>query len=110
MKTSHRWTVRSLTGKLVLGFVMFLMIGSINVVPALSKDHHRNMENYDQVRYERDRQRQDRDRYRYERERRVHERERYERRRRGYDSPPVIFVPPPPPGIRIFFPPIFIHP
>jgi hypothetical protein len=109
MKTSRRWTVGSLAGKLVMGFVMVLMIGSINVAPALSKDHHRNMENYDQKRYERDRDRQERVRYERER-RRGYEHERYERRRRGYDPPPVIFVPPPPPGIRIFFPPIFINP
>jgi hypothetical protein len=31
-------------------------------------------------------------------------------RERVYVPPRVIYAPPPPPGITIFFPPIFIHP
>jgi hypothetical protein len=108
MKTSSRWNFSSIMGRFIAGFVLALMICSINVAPALSKDHDRRMENNDQDRYERDRHRKDR--VRYERQRRGYERPIYERRRRGYEPPPVIYVPPPAPGIRIFFPPIIIHP
>jgi hypothetical protein len=112
MKTAKKWGFGSIMGKLVIGFVLALMIGGINVVPAFSEEYTGN----DNVRYERRERgqtRYERDRHRnarYEQERRMHQRERYERRRRNYEPPPVIFVPPPPPGIRIFFPPIIIHP
>lgn len=118
MKTSRKWDFRSIVGKLVMGFILALMIGSINVVPALSDDGYGRRENNDNDRYEQkgrgdgryERDRHRNDRVRYERQRRGYERPIYERRRRGYEPPPVIYVPPPAPGIRIFFPPIEIHP
>ena len=105
MKTSSRWDFRSIVCKFTVGLVLTLIIGSINVVPAFSEDSRRRMENNDHDRYERS---NDRDRYQHER--RSNDRERYDHRRHGYNSPPVIYVPPPPPGIRIFFPPIYINP
>jgi hypothetical protein len=47
---------------------------------------------------------------RYEHRGRGYDRDRYVRGRSVYVSPPVIYAPPPPPGIDIFFPPIIIHP
>jgi len=43
MKTSNTWSFRSIVGKMMMGLVLAAMIGSINVVPALGKDDHKNM-------------------------------------------------------------------
>jgi len=113
MKTSSTWKFRSIFGKIILGIILTAMVGSIDVMPALSKDDYRRTGKHDNGRYE-NRGRGDHDRY-------VHGRRVYRRpdnRRRVYVSPPVIyaplpppviFVPPPPPGISIFFPPFFFH-
>lgn len=108
MKTPSRWDFRPIVSKLIGGMVLALMIGGINVVPAFSEGNQRRMEYNDHDRYERDRYRSDRNRY--EHERRWDARNRYEHRRHGYEPPPVIYAPPSPPGIRIFFPPIYIRP
>ena len=106
MKTPKRWDFRSIMSKLIGGMVLALMmIGGINVVPAFSEDNQRRLE-YNN-RHERNSYRSDR--YRNEHERRD-DRYRYEHRRHGYRPPPVIYAPPSPPGIRLFFPPIYIHP
>ena len=101
MKTSSTWSFRSIVGKIMMGFVLVAMIGSIDVAPALGKDNRGKQAN----RYE---NRRDRGHYVYERGRRVYRP--YGYRERVYVSPPVIYAPPRPPGFSIFFPPIFIHP
>jgi hypothetical protein len=95
----HKIFSNLLMGKIILGFIIVLMIGSIDVAPAIGKDKHTG-----------------------------HDNGRYEHRGRGYDHnyrpygyyghrervyyppPPVVWAPPPPPGIGIFFPPVFIRP
>ena len=84
----------------MMGLVLAAMIGSIDVAPALGKDGHE--------RYEKRGRGHDRGRYVYVQGRRVYRP--YGYRERVYVSPPVIYAPPPPPGISIFFPPIFIRP
>ena len=103
MKALSIWKFRSVAGKIIMGLIFAALVGSINVVPALGDDHGRN------GRY---------DNRRYEHRGRGHDRDRYERDRRdyrpygygyGYAPPPVIYAPPPQPGISIFFPPIVIR-
>jgi hypothetical protein len=96
MKTSDKWNFRSMAGKTMMGLVLVTLIGSIDVVPAVGKDNHKRMEKHDNGRYEH--------------RGRGYERPRYVPSRRPYVPPRVIYAPPPPPGISIFFPPIFIHP
>ena len=94
MKTSSTWNFRSIVGKIMLGMVLVTMIGSIDVTPAIAKDKYKSVEKYDNGRH------------------RGHSysRVRYTQVRRVYVPPPVVYVEPPPPGIQIFFPPVFIHP
>ena len=112
MKTSNRWNIRYIAGRFILGFVLTLMIGSINVEPAFSKDHN-DRGHHD--RYEqRERGHVRSEHRRYYRDRRGYERRGhrpYGYRERGYDYGPPGFIvaPPPPPGIGIFFPPILIQ-
>jgi len=96
MKTSSTWNFRSIVGKIMMGLVVAAMIGSIDVVPALGKDDHKRMRKHDNGRYEQ--------------RGRGYDRNRYVQGRRVYVPPRVIYAPPQPPGISIFFPPIFIHP
>jgi hypothetical protein len=96
MKTLSTWNFRSIAGKIMLGFFLITMIGSIDVAPAFGKDYHKRMEKHDNGRYGH--------------RGRGYDRDRYVRGRRVYVPPPVIYVEPPPPGIQIFFPPIVIHP
>lgn len=93
MKTSSVWNFRPLAGKVMMGLALAAMIGSIDVAPALGKnDKHDNR--------------------RYEKRGRGYERGYYAPRRvyreRVYVAPRVIYEPPPPPGISIWFPPIII--
>lgn len=104
MKTPSTWNFRSVVGKIVMGLALAAMIGSIEVAPALAQDDHRRMERHDE--------RHDHGRYEhrgrgYDRNRYVHGRRDYEPY--GYAPPPVIYVPPPQPGITIFFPPVIIR-
>ena len=108
MKISSTWNFRAIVSKGLIGLVLAVMIGSIDVVPALAKDDHKSMGKHDNGRYENRGRGNDRGHYEYERGRRVY-------RPYGYGGgvyvpPPVIYAPPPPPGIGIFFPPIIIHP
>ena len=96
MKTLSTWNFKSIVGKIMLGLFLVTMIGSIDVAPALGKDNDKRMGKHDNGRYEHRGWGYDRDRY--------------VRGRSVYVSPPVIYAPPPPPGIDIFFPPIIIHP
>src|SRR3989339_847046 len=105
MKTSSAWSFRSIVGKIMMGLVLAAMIGSIDVAPALGKDKGRK---HDNGRYEHRGRGNDRGHYVYERGRRVYRP--YGYGARVYVQPQVIYEPPPPPGIRIFFPPIVINP
>jgi len=105
MKTSSGWNFRSIVGRIMMGLVLAAMIGGIDVAPAIGKDNRGNHGN----RYENRGRGHDRGHYVYERGRRVYRP--YGYRQRVYvPPPPVIYAPPEPPGIRIFFPPILIHP
>lgn len=97
MKTLRKWKFRSIVGKIMMGFVLAAMIGSIGVVPALGKDKH------DKGRYEKRG-------HAYGHNKQVYRPYDYygHRQRVYYPPPPVVYAPPPPPGISIFFPPIFI--
>jgi hypothetical protein len=98
MKTASTWNLRSLSGKILMGLVLTAMIGSIGVAPAYGKDDRgkgKHKGHYEQKRHD-----DDDDRYA---PRRVY-------RERVYAPPRVIYAPPRPPGIGIFFPPIYIHP
>lgn len=93
----------------MMGLVLAAMIGSIDAAPALGKD---KWGKHDKGRYENRGRGNDRGHYVYERGRRVYRPYGYGYgyRERVYVEPPVIYAPPPPPGIGIFFPPILIHP
>jgi len=104
MKTSSTWNFRSIVGKIMMGLVLAAMIGGIDVVPALGRDDHERNGRHDSGRYEQ--RGRGHDRYvKGSREYRP-----YVHRERVYVAPRVIYEPPPPPGISIFFPPIIIHP
>ena len=103
MKTStSTWKFRSLAGKVTIGLVLAAMIGSIDVAPALGKN-----DKHDNGRYEQRGRGHDRGHYVYERGRRVY-RPYYGYQEPVYVAPPVIYAPPPAPGISIWFPPIVI--
>lgn len=93
-----------------MGLVLALMIGSINVAPALARNDHKSYKKYDKGHYN---DRYGKRGYYYNHGKRVYRpRHYYGYRERVYypPPPPVVYAPPPPPGIGIFFPPIFIHP
>jgi len=100
MKTSSTWNFRSIVGKIIMGLVLVSMIGIIDVVPAHSKNNKQNNRRYEQ------------NRGRNYNHGRVYRPYGYygHRERVYYPAPPVVWAPPPPPGITIFAPPIFIHP
>lgn len=110
MKISRSWNFRSIAGKIMMGLVLVAMVGSINVAPAFGDNDHKRRGKHDNRRYEQRGHGQDRGHYVYERGRRVYRPYNYGYRERVYLPPPVVYAPPEPPGIRIFFPPIFIHP
>ncbi len=105
MRTARNWNFKSIVGKIMMGLAVAVMIGSVDVAPAFSKD---KMGRHDNGRYEKRGRGNERGHYVYERGRRVYRP--YGYRARVYVPPPVVYAPPPPPGISIFFPPIFIHP
>jgi len=100
MKTSSTGKFRPLVGKIMMGLALAAMIGSIDVAPALGKN-----DKHDNRRYEQRRRGHDRGHYVYERGRRVY---RPYYLAPVYVPPPVIYAPPPAPGISIWFPPIVI--
>ena len=100
MKTSSTWNFRSVAGKIMMVLVLTSMIGSMDVAPAIGKDNDKRMENHDNGRYNH------RGRG-YDYNRRVHRSYGYSERG-YYPPPPVVYAPPQPPGISIFFPPFFI--
>jgi len=110
MKKSGRWNFRSIFGKIMLGIVLTAMVGSIDVMPAFSRDDYRGPGKYDNGRYDNRGRRYDRNHRHVQRRqpRRVYRP--YGYGERVYVPPRVVFAPPPPPGISIFFPPLFIRP
>lgn len=117
MKTSSRWSLKSIASKVLFGLALTAIIGSMNVAPSYA-DNNRNRERqYD--RQSDNRRYKDRasghDRYRHGGHGRWHDRDGYRYyedgyRHRIYAPPPVFYTPPPDPGIRIFFPPVYINP
>lgn len=117
MNISRQWNFKSIAGRIVLGLVLALMIGSIYATPVLAKNDHRSQGKHDNDRYENRGRGHYQDRYGkrgyyYSHGKRVYRPRAYygPRERIYYPPPPVVYAPPPPPGIRIFFPPVFIHP
>jgi hypothetical protein len=105
MKTSSAWNFRSIVGKIMMVLVLAAMIGSINVAPALGKDDHKDKGRHVNGRYEQRGRGHGHDRYEHGRPYGY-----YGYRERGYyPPPPVIYAPPQPLGIGIFFPPIIIR-
>jgi len=105
MKTSSIWNFRSIVVKIMMGLVLAAMIGGMDAVPALGEDDHKRMEKHDNGRNEHKGSGSDRDRY-------AHRGRDYRPHGYGepvYAPPPVIYAPPPEPGITIFLPPIHIH-
>ncbi len=117
MKTTSTWNYGSIVGKIMMGLVITVMIGSMDVAPALAKDHYKGKQ--DNGRYDHKGRGYERGYHRnpYAPGRPVYRPYGYSYGYRGrvYAPPPVIYAPPPPPGIGIFFPPIIfpsiiIHP
>jgi hypothetical protein len=118
MKTTNTGTFGSILRKMMMGLVLTAMIGSMDVGPALGKDHDDRRGKHDSSRYDKrdrwgDHHRRyvDRGRRGYYQDfngRRVYRY--YNHRERIYVAPQPIYEPPPPFGIGIFFPPIIIHP
>jgi hypothetical protein len=101
MKTSSKWNYRDIVGKIMMGLVLAVMIGSMDVAPAIG---HERTRNYDNNRYEHRGRGYNRDRYVHDR----HARRYNDGYRERVYVPPRIYAPPPPPGIGIFFPPIYL--
>ncbi len=111
MKISSKWNFRSIVGKTILGLVFALMLGSVNVAPSFADDNNYRKGKHDNGRYENRGHGYDRDRYERKRHKRYRREYRtYGYRERVYVAPPVVYAPPPSPGISIFFPPLFFRP
>lgn len=108
MKTSNASKFKPLVGKIMMGLLLAAMIGSIDVAPALGKDDHGRGGGHDKGRYEQRGRGPDRGHYVYERGRRVYRPYYYGYSEPVYVPPPVIYAPPPAPGISIWLPPIVI--
>jgi hypothetical protein len=102
MKTSSIWNLKSIVGRIMMVLVLTAMIGSIDVAPVFAREDNKRMERHDNGRYEHRGRGYEHDRYERGRP--------YGYRERVYVPPRVIYAPPPPPGIGIFFPPIIIRP
>lgn len=113
MKTSSIWNYRSIVCKIMMGLVVAVAVGSMDVAPALGKDHQKNKgyQKYKGKQYRGNYYNRGRgnDRYRYVNGRRVYYQS-YGYRERVYVQPEVVYEPSPPPGISIFFPSIYISP
>jgi hypothetical protein len=127
MKTSIAGNDRTLVGKILIGVVFAVMIGNVEVAPALGKDNP--TQNHDNGYYENSghlyarydnrghgygRGYVNRGRvYNHGRYVNMHGRRVYQPygyRGRVYAPPPVVYAPPAAPGISIFLPPLFIPP
>jgi len=107
MKTSSIWNLRSIVCKIMIGMIFALTFGSMDVAPAIGKEYKKYKVKHDNRRY--DNRGRGHDSYRYVNGRRVYYQS-YGYRERVYVQPEVIYEPPPPPGISIFFPSIYIGP
>ncbi len=110
MNTLRKWKFKSIAGMIMLGLILALMVGSVNVTPAFAKNDKHYKKNYNNNRgYQNNRGYH---RGHYKQARPVYRHYGYYGHREPvyYPPPPVVFAPPPPPGIGIFFPPIFIRP
>lgn len=111
MIKSSRWNFKSMAGKVLLGLVLTAIMGSMNVTPSYADNDRYRERRYDNRRY--DHRGPGYDNHRYGRHGRWHDRRGYRYyedgyRHRIYVAPPVFRAPPPEPGIRIFFPPVYI--
>jgi hypothetical protein len=113
MKTSSIWNYRSIVSRIMMVLVLAVTLGSMDVAPALGKDHRdnksyqKNQGKYHSGHYDYRGNRNGH--YRYVNGRRVYYQS-YGYRERVYVQPEVVYEPPPPPGISIFFPSIYIGP
>ena len=100
METPGREEERPRVAKVKEGLVLAVMIGGLGVAPAIGGDEHNNKHGnkHKKGHYEQSGHNH------YVQGRQVYVRERV------YIPPPIVYAPPPQPGISIFFPPIFIHP
>jgi len=104
MKKQGRWNFRSITGKLLIGLVLTIMVGGMNVIPAFSEDHHSHNQNHGRSNAEHMGHGNIHYAHRGHSERRGHYHDHYGRD--YYDGREYL---PPPPGIGIFFPPVMIQ-
>jgi len=90
MKISGRWDLISMAGKIMMCLVLAAVIGSVSAAPAFSDDR-RHDRRYDHNRGH---------------DNRGYDRNRHYYRPHGYREPVYspIYMPPPAPGISIFFP------
>lgn len=102
MRTKGTWSLRYLSGKIMVALVLATMICSLNVGSAIADDGRRYDNRHDERRW------RGHDRGRHE-GRRVYRTYRYVEPAPVYVAPPVYYAPPPEPGIRIFLPSIRIN-
>jgi len=109
MIKQSRWNCSYIVGKVMMGLVLTAIIGSVNAAPSYGDDNSYRQGRGDNGRYEHrghgygHGRWRDRDGYRYYNDgyrERIYYDDVYRER---------VYVPPPEPGIRVFFPPIYIH-
>ena len=100
MKTAPAVKFGTRAGMLLLAFVVTALIGGVDVASANGRDGNRQMNKHNNGHYD--------DRGNGRHGRRAHRSHEYQER--VYLPSSVVYAPPQPPGIGIFFPPIFIHP
>jgi hypothetical protein len=104
MNTSGKWKFRLLGSKILMGLVLAVMFGSLDVAPVFARDGRDRGYRHDNGRHDN----RGRGYYRDRHGRRVY-RTTTVYQERVYVPPPVVYDPPPPPGISIFFPSITIR-
>ena len=114
METADKWNIKSKIGRIMLGLVLAAVTGSIYATPSFADNDRGHGGKHDKGRYEHRDHGYDRDYrdYRVYRDHRGSHRRVYRTygyRERVYVAPPVIYAPPPPPGINIMFPPLFFR-
>lgn len=114
MKTSCTWNARPKVGKIMMWLAVAAMIGSTDVATVYARDDGNSRGGHDNGRYEHNDRGHGRDRHGKHYSQPYGYRERvyypsYGYRERVYYPPPVIYAPPPPPGISIFLPPFYLN-
>lgn len=107
MKRAGRWNFQSRAAKVMLGLAITTLLSTLNVGVSFGDNDHNRGRNYDNNRYEHRGRGYDKY-HRHGHDRRVYRSSGY--RQRVYVPPPVIYEPPQPRGIGVFFPPIYINP